>query len=482
MKKNTMFVTQDELVKSGATTDQIESMLKEPQIGYHINRHRKLEQTYELAGKVFDGISEEIGDIAPQSCFRGTLKKGDLLFSINGATISYHHKQKVYIKNDQAFIAISEFCKDNEEVEIQYLSEQNSTRSTDPFRSGREVEYTQKKATITLKFLYELTDEKIVEQIERTRIRTLPAKIKAKIFNQDHAIDQVYKSLKVYFAGLKEDSKPIGSYLLVGPTGTGKTELAKLIASTLDFTLVRIDMSEYGERHTVSRLIGSPPSYVGYGDKTILEKEIGNDGKKVVLLLDEMEKAHWDLQKIFLQAMDNSRITLANGVEVNFKNTLVLMTSNLGTVTKGSIGLGGDGQKILSVNMDEVRSHFLPEFMGRLSGTVQFNPLQTAQAKLILEKFISEFNQNQLGSKNCSIKVSDSAKDQLVSKGFNQLYGARPLKHTLQNEIFEKIADLFLFATEKSSTIKVDWDGTEFTTNFEVDNQPTVKKGFVNFG
>jgi ATP-dependent Clp protease ATP-binding subunit ClpA len=471
MKKQVLYITQEELKKTALPQEQYEQILKKPKLGYEIERHRRLSPEggeLVIQGKIFDSVGEQIDSISPQSCFKGTLKRGDVLIKINDAIISHiSPKQKVYIKNEQVYVSLSEFCQDNEEVKIEYFTEVRSEKSTDPIgMMGREIMLEKRSASVTINFLYEILDPSIISQIEKQRIIHLPSILKSKLFNQDHAIEQIYKSIKIYFAGLKDESKPIGSYLFVGPTGTGKTELAKLIAKNLDFNLVRVDMSEYGEKHTVSRLIGSPPSYVGYGDKTILEKEIGNNGKKVVLLLDEMEKAHWDLQKIFLQAMDNSRITLANGVEINFNNTLILMTSNLGTITKGSIGLASEG-KILSVDMEEVKSHFLPEFMGRLSGVVKFNPLKNEQALSILEKFLSEFNQSQMISKNCEVVLSSSAKEELIKQGFNQTYGARPLKNALQGEIYEKIADLFLFdAPNGATSIVVDWNGIEFTAKF----------------
>lgn len=464
----TLYVTYEDLLSAGVNEEKIKELTKKPMFGYETERHFKFDDI-EVQGKIFMPLGKLLKEVNPQSALVGKVKAGDMILELNGAKFSHLNQVEIYIKDNTVFASLSEFIKEGEEIPVTYLSPNRSSRSASPmgaFNQEPQFDSTPITVIVTAKFLYKITDKDVIERIERTRILGLPKTLKKKLFNQDQAIDKVYKNLKFYFAGLKDKTKPIGSYLLVGPTGTGKTELAKLIAQLMDFNLVRIDMSEYSERHTVSRLIGSPPSYIGYGDKTVLEKEIGNNGRKVVLLLDEMEKAHWDLQKIFLQAMDNSRITLANGTEVDFSNTLILMTSNLGTVTKSSIGLG-EATKLLSVDMEQIRQYFLPEFLGRLSGTIQFNPLTEDQAQLILEKFIVEFNQNQMSAKNCSVKVTQEARNQLVKTGFNQMYGARPLKNALQGEIFEKIADLFLVGESESPIVIVDYNGTEFTAQFE---------------
>lgn len=473
MAKNTsttrsLYVTFADLIGAGVSEDKIADLTKKPMMGYETERHFKFEDI-DIQGKIFSPLGKLLKEVNPQSALVGKIKSGDCLIEVNGAKFSHLNKEEIYIKDGTVYTSFSQFIKEGDEIPVIYLSPSRSSRSASPmgmFNSEPQFDSTPITTTITAKFLYKITDKEVIEKIEKTRILQLPKSLKKKLFNQDQAIDKIYKSLKIYFAGLKDKTKPIGSYLMVGPTGTGKTELAKLLAQLVDFTLVRIDMSEYGERHTVSRLIGSPPSYIGYGDKTILEKEIGNNGRKVVLLLDEMEKAHWDLQKIFLQALDNSRITLANGTEVDFSNTLILMTSNLGTITKQSLGIG-ESAKVLSVDMNIIKEYFLPEFLGRLSGVIQFNPLTESQAQMILEKFIAEFNQTQMSSKNCAIQVSQSAREQLVKTGFNQLYGARPLKNALQGEIFEKIADLFLVGESDGPIIIVDYDGTEYTARFE---------------
>jgi ATP-dependent Clp protease ATP-binding subunit ClpA len=463
-----LYVTYADLISAGVSEDKIGDLTKKPMLGYETERHFKFEDI-DIQGRIFMPLGKLLKEVNPQSALSSKVKTGDCLIEINGAKFSHLNKEEVYIKEGKVYTSLSEFIKEGEEIPVSYLSPTRSNRSASQmgmFNSEPQFDSTPIVTTVTAKFLYKITDKEVIERIEKTRILQLPKTLKKKLFNQDQAIDKIYKNLKIYFAGLKDKNKPIGSFLMVGPTGTGKTELAKLLAGLVDFTLVRVDMSEYSERHTVSRLIGSPPSYIGYGDKTILEKEIGNNGRKVVLLLDEMEKAHWDLQKIFLQAMDNSRITLANGTEVDFSNTLILMTSNLGTITKQSMGLG-TSEKLLSVDMNQIKEYFLPEFLGRLSGVVQFNPLTSEQAHLILEKFIAEFNQTQMSAKNCSLKVSQAAREQLVKTGFNQLYGARPLKNALQGEIFEKIADLFLLGEAETSQILVDYTGGEYTAQFE---------------
>ena len=467
-KKRPFTATMDELIRAGLTEEQLAEYASRPVLGYKLIQHSDLERVINVAGKNFTRLGEIIDFTENTSCIHGIVKKGDIIISIHGCFLSTLNTKKVFIKEDQVYSHLGEFINDGDEVEISFYTENRGERQVDQMGQPR-ITYKEVRENVKIKFLYEVKDSKLSYKMQRAKLLSYPETIKNKLFNQDHAVDTLFKSIKIFFTNLKEPSKPIGSYLLVGPTGTGKTELAQLTAANLGFSLVRVDMSEFSEKHTISRLIGSPAGYVGYGDKTILEKEIGNEGKKVVLLLDEMEKAHHELQKIFLQAMDNSKITLMNGSEVNFANTLIIMTSNLGTITKSNVGLNG-GDKVLSVNMEEVRKHFLPEFMGRLSGVIQFNPLTEAHAELILNKFIDEFNQRTLSEKGTFVNFSKSAKKQLIEQGFNVNYGARPLKNTLQKEIYEKIADLFLFQEDDADVkpnIRVDFIKNEFKVSFE---------------
>lgn len=491
MKKQPVFMKESELIALGVTGEELAEIKKNPRLGYNPLRSVDLDHVISIQEKPFYIMGEEVGEIAPGSCLKDVMKKGNILVSINGAYFSVLNKTKVFLKGTQVFDKLVEIVKDGEEVEITFLSEVRTDKNTEMSGIPVQRKHRENKANVKVHYFYEVTDQKLILKIERSRILKLPSEIKSRLFNQDHAVDKVFKSIKLYFTQLKEENKPIGGYLMVGPTGTGKTELATLYAKQLGFNLVRIDMSEYSEKHTVSRLIGSPAGYVGYGDQTILEKEIGNDGKKIVLLFDEMEKAHPDLQKILLQALDNSRITLANGSEVNFCNTLILMTSNLGTVVKTSMGLGSDPtQGLLTVDMGKVKGYFLPEFWGRLSGIIQFNPLSLSHAHIILDKFVLEFNEKQMSNKNAHVVLSQNAKDHLVSIGFDKMYGARPLKNALQGEIYEKIADLYLFEDEPTSTILVDYENNEFKASFQVDTTPEIeipevpasneKKGFLS--
>lgn len=467
-KKKPYTATMEDLIKAGLSDDELAKYAVRPVLGYKLIRNSDLQKVVNLSGKNFALLGEVIEFTDTSSCLNNIVKKGDIIVSINGCAISVLNSRKVFIKNEQVFSHIGEFINDGDEVELVYWVENRGDRQVDQFGQS-VITYKEVRTALKIKFLYEVADQKLAYKMQRAKILNYPSAVKSKLFNQDHAVDAIFKSIKIYFTNLKESKKPIGSYLFVGPTGTGKTELAQLTSETLGFTLVRIDMSEFSEKHTISRLIGSPAGYVGYGDKTILEKEIGQEGKKVVLLLDEMEKSHHELQKVFLQAMDHSRITLMNGAEVDFSNTLIIMTSNLGTITKSNVGLNG-GEKVLSVNMEEVKRHFLPEFMGRLTQVVQFNPLTEEHAELILNKFIDDFNENNLSDKGTNVVFSQAAKRQIVDSGFNTNYGARPLKNTLQKEIYEKIADLFLFTEDledSKPTIKVDFVNNQFKVKFD---------------
>lgn len=473
----TIHLTESELQSFGIKGDDLVKIKESPKLGYTASRLVDLGTQVVVQERPFIIMGEEISEISFNSCLKGVLKKGDILVSINGGYISTLQGKKIFIKTqkegNRAYTHLHEFTKANQEVEITYLTEKRQEKSTR--QSNQEPALKEVKVSVVINFVYEVTDPAIIARVERKRVIELPNQIKAKLFNQDHAVDRVFKRIKIYAAELKEVNKPIGAYLFVGPTGTGKTELSNLLAQALGFSLVRIDMSEFSEKHTISRLIGSPAGYVGYGDQTILEKEIGNDGRKVVLLLDEMEKAHWELQKLFLQAMDNSRITLANGVEINMSNVLLIMTSNLGTVTKTSMGLGNDAtESLLTVDMSAIKSYFLPEFIGRLSGVVQFNSLKEEHARVILDKFIKEFNENQMERKNAFVELSNKAKDQIIAIGFDKMYGARPLKNTLNEAIYEKIADLYLYNDEHEANIEVDFIGNEFIVKFKPTETPIL--------
>lgn len=455
-----IFTTKENIEQLDLSEKEKKELLQNPVLGFSCKRVLDYGKPVNLEEEGFTlaGAAQEILDIAPECCLKQSpIKIGDYIVSFNGARVAILKGERVFVKNGKIYQDYAQIAFENETVKIKYLTPKPRRRG---MFDHEESNVEEKETEVTIKFLHSITDENQIKQVEKQNILSLTKKIKNKIFNQDKAIDKIFKSIKIFMAGLKDPSKPIGGFLFVGPTGVGKTEVAKLYAQELGFNFVRIDMSEYSHDHNVSRLIGSPPSYVGYGDKTVLEQEIGSEGRKTVLLLDEMEKAHPELQKIFLQVLDNAKLTLGNNKEVNFSNTLILMTSNLGVITKSTIGLQNNEDKILTVNMDTIKQHFLPEFIGRLSGVVEFNALTNNQAEQILNKFVKEFNETHLSKKGIAIFLSEKATKYLVEKGFDSKYGARPMKQCLANEVFEKVADLLLF-DEVKADILIDYNGLE---------------------
>ena len=281
------------------------------------------------------------------------------------------------------------------------------------------------------------------------------------VFGQDEAVDSVVKVIERSQAGLNEEEKPMGSFLFVGPTGVGKTELAKRLSDAIGAKLVRIDMSEYMEKHSVSSLIGAPAGYVGYGDDAVLSKAILKN-PYCVLLLDEMEKAHPDIHDIFLQAMDNGRVTDRQGEELNFENTVIIMTSNAGARErqKASIGVAQDENAKMSASnskADQVlKNTFKPEFLGRLNKIVKFNPLPEQFMLKIAYKHVKKLNSLKgLVKNNVELILTDEAAEWIVKKGNRPELGARPIENTVRTEIGDKITHEILYGELKKGNKKV---------------------------
>lgn len=279
-------------------------------------------------------------------------------------------------------------------------------------------------------------------------LKTLSSRIKADIYGQDEAVNQVVHSVMMSKAGLTETEKPLASLLFVGPTGVGKTEVCKVLAKELGVELVRFDMSEYTERHAVAKLIGSPAGYVGYEDGGLLTDAIRKT-PNCVLLLDEIEKAHSDIYNILLQVMDYAKLTDNRGNKVDFKNVILVMTSNAGAqyAEQSSIGFGGGISKGEAM-MSTVKKTFKPEFLNRLSGTVVFHDMDEKMASLILDKKISQLS-DRLAEKSVTITVSAKAHDYLLKKGFTRQYGAREMDRVMQNELYPVLMEEILFGKLK---------------------------------
>ena len=334
------------------------------------------------------------------------------------------------------------------------------------------------KETVGLSEMEESIAEKKSISIERVRNNvtaknkkkvSLAKQIKNKVFGQDEHIDKIVEIIEISQAGLKEENKPVGSFLLLGSTGVGKTETAIQISKALDTHLERIDMSELMERHSVSKLIGTSAGYIGYGDEPRLSKVL-SENPHCVLLLDEIEKAHPDVQKLFLQAMDNGCITDSKNNKLSFENVIILMTSNAGAneLKSRSIGIGRD-QRADSVDkaLGSIKNQFLPEFLGRLNETVMYNNLSKDSLLKVVDRSIAEINAMPgLKKKNISIDLSKKAKNYILDNSDYQNYGGRNVKKVVNDLIKVKLSKEILYgdALKENSTVKVD-----------------VKKGVIDF-
>ncbi len=284
---------------------------------------------------------------------------------------------------------------------------------------------------------------KTVSKDDTEKLRGLDITLKRVVFGQDAAIDALAASIKLSRAGLREAEKPIGSYLFSGPTGVGKTEVARQLASAMGVELLRFDMSEYMERHTVSRLLGAPPGYVGYDQGGLLTDGV-DQNPHCVLLLDEIEKAHPDLFNVLLQVMDHGSLTDANGRKVDFRNVILIMTTNAGASDMAKAPMGFGRERREGEDTEAINKMFTPEFRNRLDAVVGFNNLPPEVVVRVVEKFVLEL-ELQLSDRNVIIEVDRKAMDWLVEQGYDPLMGARPMARIIQENIKKPLADELLF-------------------------------------
>ena len=285
--------------------------------------------------------------------------------------------------------------------------------------------------------------EKSVSTKDRVSLGKLEEDLKRVIFGQDEAIKKLSTSIMMSRAGLGEDEKPLGSFLFSGPTGVGKTEVSRQLASILGVELIRFDMSEYMERHTVSRLIGAPPGYVGYDQGGLLTEAVTKNPHSVILL-DEIEKAHPEVFNVLLQVMDHGVLTDNNGRQASFRNSLLIMTTNSGAQEMARESMGFQKQDNTTDGTEVIKKTFSPEFRNRLTSIVQFGSLDTSVIKTVVDKFLTEL-QAQLDEKKVILEVDDKARNWLAEKGYDEKMGARPMQRLIQDEIKQKLAESILF-------------------------------------
>ena len=307
----------------------------------------------------------------------------------------------------------------------------------------------KRRKTVTVKDVEEVVakiariPQKSVSVDDRKALKNLERDLKTMVFGQDKAISALGSAIKLSRAGLREPEKPVGCYLFSGPTGVGKTEVARQLALTLGVELVRFDMSEYMERHSVSRLIGAPPGYVGFDQGGLLTDAIDQQ-PHTVLLLDEIEKAHPDLFNILLQVMDHGKLTDHNGKSVNFSNVILIMTTNAGAADLAKSAIGFEREDRIGDDTEAIERMFTPEFRNRLDAMIGFQALSPEVMAQVVEKFIMEL-EGQLADRNVTIDLTESAREWLAKKGYDKLFGARPLARVIQEHIKKPLAEELLF-------------------------------------
>ena len=315
-----------------------------------------------------------------------------------------------------------------------------------------------------------ITKELVFDQVERFTgvpadkmkgdnfdlIQNLESNIKDKLYGQDETVQQVLERVYVNFAGIGNDTKPTGSFLFLGPTGTGKTELAKLLSKNLDMPLLKYDMSEYGEKHSVSSLIGPPPGYVGFGDSQVSGGRLINDLSKnphSIMLFDEVEKAHPDIFNIFLQMLDEGHITGSNGKQVNCKNSIIIMTSNLGSSDSERNNIGFGSQEKTGEDDKALKEFFKPEFRNRVDLICKFNKLDTLAIKKIVIKFTDDLKKSLVDKHDITLNLSEPVVEYLAEQGYDKKMGARPLARKIDELIRVPLSKKVLFERIKSATI-----------------------------
>jgi ATP-dependent Clp protease ATP-binding subunit ClpA len=303
-----------------------------------------------------------------------------------------------------------------------------------------------------------------VNSNDKSQLQNLEKDLKLGVFGQDSAVDSLSTAIKLSRSGLSPVGQPMGSFLFAGPTGVGKTEICEQLSRIMGVKLLRFDMSEYMERHSISKLIGSPPGYVGYDEGGLLTEAV-NSNPYAVLLLDEIEKAHPDIFNLLLQVMDHGMLTDANGREVDFRNVILVMTSNVGAQNVQRASIGFNEQDHSLDYEGELKKTFTPEFRNRLSEIIYFNSLSEDVVVYVVNKFIFEL-EDVLEQKNVSLIVSDNARKWFAENGYDSKMGARPMIRLIEKEIRKPLADELLFGKlSQGGTVKVGVNKDKITLN-----------------
>jgi len=318
---------------------------------------------------------------------------------------------------------------------------------------------------------------KSVSTDDKESLRNLERDLRTMVFGQDKAIEALSSAIKLSRAGLRDPEKPIGNYLFSGPTGVGKTEVARQLARILGVELTRFDMSEYMERHSVSRLIGAPPGYVGFDQGRLLTDAVDQHPHSV-LLLDEIEKAHPDLFNILLQVMDHGKLTDHNGKNVDFRNVILIMTTNAGAADMAKPAIGFERTQREGEDEEAIKRMFSPEFRNRLDSIIPFAGLSPEIVAQVVDKFVMQL-EAQLADRNVTIETTEGARKWLAKKGFDPLNGARPLGRTIQEYIKKPLAEELLFGKlSEGGTVRVDVEDGKLVFEFEAppEGSPEPKK------
>ena len=381
----------------------------------------------------------------------------DAVKILRGLKVAYEKHHKVRYTDDAIRGAVelaAKYINDRKlpDKAIDVIDEAGAARMLQPESKRRK--------TVTLKDVEDMVSKiarippKSVSADDKEVLRTLERDLKSMVFGQNAAIEALSAAIKLSRAGLRDAEKPIGNYLFSGPTGVGKTEVARQLAATLGIELTRFDMSEYMERHSVSRLIGAPPGYVGFDQGGLLTDAI-DQHPHCVLLLDEIEKAHPDLFNILLQIMDHGKLTDHNGKKIDFRNVILIMTTNAGASDMAKAGIGFGRQVRQGEDEDAIKRLFTPEFRNRLDAVIPFAGLTQEIVGRVVEKFVMQL-EAQLADRNVTIELSSAAKEFLAERGYDPLYGARPLARVIQELIKKPLAEELLFGKlVKGGSVKV---------------------------